>query len=444
MNANKRKFLRFLPLCAPRFAFIRVYSRLCLLAALLVAIAGRDLMAAPGVDVTQIVRSNCNAQGCRQTRVTHPGVILGRLSDGRMVAVCSASGRTRGMALIDPGTGEKEIAGTCVAVSGQLNAAVVTFAHAGQLASVTSVSAALQQYLVKTLGQMPVPDPACQPVGKGPPPPPETPPEVEELPPPPPPPPKHPAPAPAPATVSPNSPAAVNSSALSQLKSDLISETGKLLDEHKADLLQAVQSGVTANQNGISGLPAAVEKAIESKVPPILQEGVKDLATQEGQKALASAPGWLSEAAKLLGFNTLLGSAGGPVGLALSGIVSAVGVGKLLLSKFATPATTTKAASPQAPPTAPSHAPPGSASYSAPQPAPAPVAAPVSSTPAAQPQTLVNTAVVQTAPNNAGVLAYQEMKQQLAQDPVYGPKLAPLISKMDSLMNQNLAGLQTK
>ena len=46
-----------------------------------------------------------------------------------MVAVCSASGRTRGMALIDPGTGEKEIAGTCVAVSGQLNAAIVTFAH---------------------------------------------------------------------------------------------------------------------------------------------------------------------------------------------------------------------------------------------------------------------------------------------------------------------------
>ena len=285
MNANKRKS----PPAAP-FAFIRVYSRLCLLAALLVAIAGRDLMAAPGVDVTQIVRSNCNAQGCRQTRVTHPGVILGRLSDGRMVAVCSASGRTRGMALIDPGTGEKEIAGTCVAVSGQLNAAVVTFAHAGQLASVTSVSAALQQYLLKTLGQMPVPEPACQPVGKGPPPPPETPPEVEELPQPPPPPPKHPAPAPAPATVSPNSPAPVNSSALSQLKTDLISETGKLLDEHKADLLQAVQSGVAANQNGISGLPAAVENAIQAKVPGILQEGVKDLATQEGQKAARLRP----------------------------------------------------------------------------------------------------------------------------------------------------------
>ena len=380
---------------------VRPLHLVLLIVVILVAVAFCfEASAAPPLTVTQFYqRSTCSDGMCKTRKVERSGqgAVVGRLGDGRCIVVCPAAGRSMGMAYITLPDEEKPISATVLAVSNIHNAALVAFHHDGPLPSI-NLPPDLRNYVVTQLGELPRRDaspataqgpvpskPRPGPAPSGPPaitdPPPVPQPDPGPLPPPPPD-----ATPPAPADSKPQN---VTADEFQSLLDNAVEKGVNKLQQfnaaHHAEIMQEVKTGLAKNTDGIQGIPSAVANVGKTLGPQLAKDALSDLLP----KVEADAPGWLAGAAKMLGFNTLLGSAGGPLGLAASAIASAWGIGKLLIGRFSSRSKPSPAALGPAPT-------PSTASVSAPAPPAAGAVSPTTPAASAAPQGSVSQTNQQT------------------------------------------------
>jgi hypothetical protein len=235
--------------------------------------------ASSAVDVKQCFRKPvCTLNGCKMEEkvINAAGRVIGQADDGTWIVITGARGRTKGIAFVDLRNGTAPLEGKIVAVDARLNLSLAAVRHSGALEADPLTNPQYKAWVASQLGRLPrgaAPVAAAQA------------PDVEEAP-----------PAPAPPTSPPKEPAAQAATAIDvdQFKSEIAAavktETAKLLQEHKQEMLDAARKQAAENTEGIKGLPAAFIGLLKTFGPGILKEAMKDFIPQ----ITAAAPSLLN------------------------------------------------------------------------------------------------------------------------------------------------------